>query len=356
MASAESRLAAQGPGARRTAGLDAAVAAPAGSSAPGDALPDGEAGDAPVSGAGAVTVIVVTFDSEEAIATCLDGIPGDCAVHVVDNASRDGTLDRVAAAERPGLRVTRMAQNEGFGRACNRALAEVSTRQALLLNPDAAITPAALARLSAMMAVTGNLAILAPRVTETGAAPAAPVPSPAFAAGEREASGGRSLEPTDSRAAGVWHKLHDVEEVTGSCVLLDMEKLRRIGFFDESIFLYYEDSDLCRRARAAGFRVCVATDVAAIHRSGDSSSAMRTGDLLRERLLGQSYAYFTAKHHPHPRRRNARKALAHLSAGLGCLVTGRRVRARARFARMRGILDYLLRGRRALWANRLAER
>jgi hypothetical protein len=83
---------------------------------------------------------------------------------------------------------------------------------------------------------------------------------------------------------------------------------------------------------------------------------MRTGDLLRERLLGQSYSYFTAKHHPRPRRRIARKALANLSAGIGCLVARRPSRARMRFARMWGILDYLLSGRRALWANRLARR
>jgi GT2 family glycosyltransferase len=163
-------------------------------------------------------------------------------------------------------------------------------------------------------------------------------------------------QPAADLGNGSGAALQDVAEVTGSCMLLDMEKLRRIEFFDESFFLYYEDSDLCRRARPAGFRVCIAADAVATYRSGDSSSAMRTGDLLRERLLGQSYAYFTAKHHPRPRRRITRKALAHLSAGIGCLAAGRPARARMRFARMRGILEYLLSGSRALWANRLAGR
>jgi GT2 family glycosyltransferase len=307
-----------------------------------------------------VTVIVVTFDSEGVIAACLAGIPAECPVHVVDNASEDGTLACIAALDRPRLRATQMPWNEGFGRACNHALREVATSQALLLNPDAAITPAALARLSANLAATSDVAIMAPRVIETG-----PAPSPAPAA-EPASSGaaepGRRTGGADPvRWAGAPERrqeatLLDVPEVPAACMLVDMERLHQIGFFDESFFLYYEDSDLCWRARAAGFRVCIAVDEVATHRSGDSSSALRTGDLLRERLLGQSYAHFTAKHHPHPRRRVARKALGHLSGGLGSLLAGRVTRARKRFARMRGILEYVLIGPQALWANRLAER
>ena len=364
MVSANSAAARQRPIGRRGPEQDATGPAPAGAVAAGKVVPADGAASAPAVDprACAVTVIVVTFDSEEAIAACLAGLLDEYPVHVVDNASRDETLARIAAIDRPRLRVTQMARNEGFGRACNRALAEVSTAQALLLNPDAAISPAALARISSVMAATGDIAILAPRVLE---AETASMPAPGASesraraavgpVGSGAGSGGVS-QPAGAFGNGAGAALCEVPEVTGSCMLLDMAKLRQIGFFDENIFLYYEDSDLCRRARAAGFRVCIAADAVATHRSGDSSSAMRKGDLLRERLLGQSYAYFTANHDPRPRRRMARKALAHLSAGIGCLAAGRPARARMRFARMRGILDYLLRGRRSLWANRLAER
>ena len=63
-----------------------------------------------------VAVVIVTYQSEQVIAGCLDSLPDDVRVIVVDNASTDGT---VAAATRPGVEILRNPVNGGFAAGVN---------------------------------------------------------------------------------------------------------------------------------------------------------------------------------------------------------------------------------------------
>ncbi len=54
-----------------------------------------------------------------------------------------------------------------------------------------------------------------------------------------------------------------------------MEAMKRVGFFDSNIFLYYEDDDLCLRARQAGYGLVLAHEAAAVHAKGASSGAVK---------------------------------------------------------------------------------
>lgn len=88
-----------------------------------------------------VTVIIVTHNSGGAIRSCLASLgPGLCRIVLVDNASHDDTLRAVAKAT-CGVDVVRLRHNVGYSRASNLALGMTRTPCALLLNPDARITP-----------------------------------------------------------------------------------------------------------------------------------------------------------------------------------------------------------------------
>jgi hypothetical protein len=65
--------------------------------------------------------------------------------------------------------------------------------------------------------------------------------------------------------------LETVDAVSGACMLLPRAVFEKIGGFDEGYFLHAEDLDLCRRARAAGFRVAVAAGLCVNHAQGSSS-------------------------------------------------------------------------------------
>lgn len=110
-----------------------------------------------------VTVVAVTYRSGATVEGFLAALPPGVALVVVDNASGDGTADRVAALA-PAARVVRNAANLGFGAGCNAGLACVGTEFALLLNPDARLAPGALGALVAAADRFPDAAILGPAI------------------------------------------------------------------------------------------------------------------------------------------------------------------------------------------------
>jgi GT2 family glycosyltransferase len=66
-----------------------------------------------------------------------------------------------------------------------------------------------------------------------------------------------------------------VDWVPGAYGIIPRTLLDSIGFFDEAFFLYYEEVDLCRRIRAAGYRIRYWSDVHVVHLGGESSKTVK---------------------------------------------------------------------------------
>jgi GT2 family glycosyltransferase len=81
--------------------------------------------------------------------------------------------------------------------------------------------------------------------------------------------------------------------VYGCAMLLSARMLYAVGGFDERFFMYYEDVDLCLRARAAGFQVALAPKALVWHLGSRSTSAKPGMKLFYE---GRSRQLFYAKH------------------------------------------------------------
>jgi GT2 family glycosyltransferase len=62
-----------------------------------------------------------------------------------------------------------------------------------------------------------------------------------------------------------------VDWVSGACMILRRQALEEIGPMDERFFMYFEDADLCRRAREAGWLVYYLPQVEVLHHTGASS-------------------------------------------------------------------------------------
>lgn len=69
--------------------------------------------------------------------------------------------------------------------------------------------------------------------------------------------------------------------LTFASVLLRKEMLEQVGLLDEKYFMYFEDSDLCFRARSAGWKLAVAADTAVLHKEGGSSPSKKSARLDR---------------------------------------------------------------------------
>lgn len=188
---------------------------------------------------------------------------------VVDNASDDGSGAMVAAAF-PQVTLIQNAQNVGFARANNQALALAQGRYLLLLNTDTLVPPGAIEGLLQFMETNPEVGACSPRLLTAEGQPQAfafgddPTPAYLLRRGLCRLLFNRPLHDW-----GVAQVL-EVAWVAGTCLMLRRETLARVKGFDQAFFMYFEDVDLCRRIRHHGWKICYVPTVAITHLGGQS--------------------------------------------------------------------------------------
>lgn len=206
-----------------------------------------------------VLVLIVAYHSDGLLPGCLEPLAGTVPITVVDNDAQDSTRE---IAQKHGAKYVAMSSNVGFAAAVNAGLSAAwnGLDDVLLLNPDAMITPEALAALTAGMHAAGTRraavgpTLVGPNRMQT---PAWPMPSP-------------SQVWLDALGAGrLWRGR---QFITGAALLLNGEALAEVGGFDERYFLYAEEADWQMRAQRAGWSVAVIPEASATH-IGAASSA-----------------------------------------------------------------------------------
>jgi N-acetylglucosaminyl-diphospho-decaprenol L-rhamnosyltransferase len=208
-----------------------------------------------------VTLVIVTYNSGDVLRRTLPAVAHLPHLVVVDNHSADDTL-AVVQALIPQAQVIALDRNLGYGRANNRGLAASRTPFALVANPDALLTPSAVAALVAGAHRHPDAAVLGPVLLD---APGV--------VGDFYRIDGQS--PTSPRRAP--DRDLEVDFVSGAVMLMRLDAMQPIGFFDPWFFLYHEDDELCARVRAAGRRIVVVADAVVEHHTrGSSRPSWRT--------------------------------------------------------------------------------
>lgn len=103
-----------------------------------------------------------------------------------------------------------------------------------------------------------------------------------------------------------------VDWLAGASLMIRCEVLDAIGLFDEAFFLYFEETDLCRRARAAGWATHYVRESAVTH-IGSVSTGMKAWDRVPDYWFASRWHYFAKNH---GRAYAAAATLAHLAGGL----------------------------------------
>ena len=263
-----------------------------------------------------LSVVVVTYNSSETIAACLESIGAGGApaeVVVVDNASTDGTAALVA--ERfPQVRLIANARNEGFARGANRGWRETSAPHVLLLNPDTELRPNASRALLECARARPRAALIGPRILNAdGSLQHSCFRFPNL---RMAVTGFFGLLPLDSPANGryrpeAYEEPHPVEHLLGACLLVRRAAAEQVGPLDESFYMYFEETDWCYRMRAAGWENWYTPDAVVVHRGAHSTSREP------ERMSAEFYrsqARFYRKHY-RPAAYIALKVLSLLGVG-----------------------------------------
>ena len=250
-----------------------------------------------------IGVVVVNYNAGDHLLRCVESVQahaGDAVVElvIVDNASRDGSMVRLAEMH-PHVQRVENRDNRGFAAAVNQGIHSTTAPYVFVLNPDAEITGGTLAGLLKLADDRPRAGAIGPLVRDLDGSL---YPSARKVPTIGEAVGHAFLHPFNpenrfSRAytMAAWDRAseREVSWVSGSCVLLRRAALEEIGLFDDGYFMYAEDADLCTRLRRAGWTVLFTPELEVTHERGVS-----TGNSKRMiRVHSDSIYRYFAKHY-----------------------------------------------------------
>ncbi len=250
-----------------------------------------------------IGVSIINYKTAELTIACLRSVLADIGelpvqIAVVDNASGDGSAERIAAwiADQPAgtpVRLVRSETNTGFSGGHNLGMAALETDWYLVLNSDGVLRPGFLQAMLDAAGANPEAGLIAPQIeTDDGGIQ---VNCFRFHSPWSELIRGAGSGPV-TRAL----KRHVValqppveperiEWASFACILLNARMVKAIGPMDEGYFLYFEDAEYCLRARRAGWTVTQETRAVMVHYRG-GSGPVKALEQARKRLPPYFYA------------------------------------------------------------------
>lgn len=260
-----------------------------------------------------VGIVVVTYESRAVLPGLLASLreyESRAWCVVVDNASPSGPPD-------PGetIELVRLDRNLGYGAACNAGARTFGDSVDVLafLNPDVRLRAPSLTALADGLAARPRVGVATGPVVDGDGRRVASAWGPTsaaralwFATGweapRARAVVGRVLRRgiTTSGASMVRSEMEVDGHVLGGAMLVRRVCFEEVNGFDERYFMYWEDADLCARARANGWKVAVLPCPPVMHQSGTSSEDI--SDDARWQWYVKGAEHFAERHLPWWRR------------------------------------------------------
>jgi GT2 family glycosyltransferase len=254
-----------------------------------------------------LSVIIVNYKTRDLLLECLGALtPGlsglQSEIVVVDNDSRDGTLEALAARF-PAVRLIANRENVGYGRAANQGIRATSGEFTLVMNPDCVPHAGAARALLDYLRAHPRAAMAGPRLLRTDGVTeysARAFPDHSTFLFNRYSLLTR-LFPHNRFSRRYllsdWDRLsvREVDWLCGAFLMVRRAAIDQVGAFDEAFFLFNEDVDWCRRMKQAGWANAFVPDAEVVHYIGVCHGRVPSR-LILERHRGMIH-YFH-KHHP----------------------------------------------------------
>tara|TARA_B100000029_G_scaffold274791_1_gene269596 strand:- start:670 stop:1533 length:864 start_codon:yes stop_codon:yes gene_type:complete len=221
-----------------------------------------------------ITIVITSFKSEKKIRNCLNSIDKQCNVINVEN-SNDQEYKIKIEQEFTNVKCILTGENFGYGKANNIGLKEVKTKYALILNPDTELFPDALAGFINLANIKKDFAIIGPGIVETN-----------------------KNSFSEEKIGTTTLKEKMVKSVKGYAMFLNLSEFKDIGFFDENIFFFLEEIDLCERLIKKNKEIYHSPSIRIYHEGGHShdSSFDHEMELSRNWHWMWSLFYYNKKH------------------------------------------------------------
>jgi GT2 family glycosyltransferase len=230
--------------------------------------------------------IIVTFNSDQDIARCINTLMAHnrealSSVIVIDNKSKDRTLEIVngLATVYEKLKIISNCHNVGFAKANNIAARESQSPVLAFINPDMEFIDNSLITMINLLIAESNLGAVGPALFNSD--------------GTLQQGYGKKITPIDimiefllgwrikSKIKRIFsNNSPKIDWISGACLLAKRDAFFSVGGFDENIFMYSEDLDLCLQLKKNGFNIVYESTSKAIHHSGGSQKSWKKWALV----------------------------------------------------------------------------
>jgi len=200
-----------------------------------------------------ITIVITSFKSEKKIRNCLNSIDKQCGVINVENSSNQD-YKRKIEEEFKNVKCILSGDNHGYGKGNNIGLKEVKTKYALILNPDAELFPDTISNFLKMAEENPDFAMIQPNTIEDKKK------LKSFVLSSKSSWWDHGIK-LDRRL---------VKSVRGHALFFNLQKFKNIGFFDENIFFFLEETDLAMRVFENGEKVYFCAPIIIFHEGGRS--------------------------------------------------------------------------------------
>ena len=243
-----------------------------------------------------LTISIVTANNKELILDCLRSIYGTIEnlateVYVVINASDDDSEEAISN-KFPDVKLIVNQEKLGFTNNHNMVMRRANGKYILVLNDDTIMLKGALPKMVDFMETNPEAGIVGCKLLNPDGSP--------------QWSCGWSINYTfEMFKVGVLRSLlpfikdthykhtKEVLWVSGACLMIKTEVVRRVGMFDENFIIYFEDGDLCYRVNRAGWKVIFYPHAEIIHYLGMTRRQYLARDMF---IIYKSRFYFFSKH------------------------------------------------------------
>jgi GT2 family glycosyltransferase/glycosyltransferase involved in cell wall biosynthesis len=273
---------------------------------------------------GVVSVVIVNYRGADDTCTALAALHDldwpreQLEVIVIDNASGDGSVERIAK-EHPDVQLLALEENHGFGAGCNAGVQAASGQYIAFLNNDARPDPRWLTAAADVLDRDGSIACVASKVLDWDGELVDFVDAGLgfYGHGFKIHAGERDDAAYDREA--------DVLFASGAAMVVRASTFRAAGGFDERYFLFFEDVDLGWRLWLLGSRVRYVPASLVFHRHHRSVGALETAE--EEFLLERNALFTIFKHYDDDNLRLALPAALMLAVRRGTIRGGDDARA-----------------------------
>ncbi len=218
-----------------------------------------------------LTVIITSFYSSDKIFSCIESIEKSIKIIVIEN-SNDEKLKEEIHSKYKNVECILSEENLGYGAGNNLGLSRVETSYALIVNPDVTLNTDAVNKFFLSINNLEDFGIIAP-ISQN--------------------------EKYNNFNINNDKEIKEVDNVKGFAMFLNMKTLKQINFFDDNFFLYFEETDLCKRLKKNNSKIFIDPTIKVSHLGGKSHNLEieKPMELSRNWHWMWSTFYFHKKHY-----------------------------------------------------------